>query len=356
MRISTTNKDWQAWKNKYGNPESGHVSTRSSEKLMKTTDVSSIDVFNVPISGNLLSSHKTAAQPKQVSYDTKTNLLCISCLSGRRLEIYKNPEKLELIKTFEFDLQCVEVITETGFCYFTLTDFSYDDNGTNYLGIVDLEKLVFLGMVKTGGLWSKYITVNRSLKHLYVSNWHSNSISIFDISNNSEPEYLTSIECGISPRGICVGEDPKIVYVACYYSRNIIELRYINNEYVTANIGDPYDYPKYSGNMRDILNLGADKYVVSNMGRNLLHLYDSRANRIVYSLTVGKSPNSISKVSKGIVVSCKGDDCLVIVDEGVQQVKSVIYTGRGPTGLSSYKDYLFCTCFDEGLLQVFKTS
>ncbi len=72
-----------------------------------------------------------------------------------------------------------------------------------------------LPFFKTGKT-PKIIAKSRDEKYLFVSNWHSSTVSVIDISAN-KPIYwkkIKDIPTGRLPRGLAISEDNKLLYIA----------------------------------------------------------------------------------------------------------------------------------------------
>jgi len=307
----------------------------------------------------ITASSKTAEEPKQVAVYPKRKIAAISCMKGRAIQFFSySNNDLKLIKQINFADQCVEAVISGKYCFVTATNFSRFINQKSYLIVVDLETLKVVSKIDTRGVWSKAIAVSPKWKTAFVSNWRSNDISVVDISDVKNPQIIQLIPCGKSPRGMAISKNS--VWVAGYYSRNISEIqRRLGRKFEVFYTTPPFDSKKYQGNMRDILiSKDGEKAYISNMGRNLVHIFSVEEKAFTASLVVGKYPNSLSfadEKENKLIVSCRKSNSVYVIDlkdlavAGRSQV-----TGEIPTGLASIKGGFLSTSLENNKLELHK--
>ncbi|MFC1569756.1 YncE family protein [bacterium] len=163
--------------------------------------------------------------------------------------------------------------------------------------------------IKTGST-PKVITSSPDGKYLFVSNWHSHTVSVINIESPDPNDWskITDLKLSPIPRGLAVTPDSKTLYVAQMGSRiiNVIDLANMNK-------------------LRSI-----------DVGINPRHLVIN--NNYLYS-----SLNLSAKLVK-----------IDLTDESILQKVS---TGQTPRTIVCTPDgrYLFVTCYKENTVQLFST-
>ena len=354
------NTNQKLWQKKFGNRYFGYVSRLYQWLLKRKTKIDFLNVTKLPIVFYSVAKTKTASQPKQVVFHPKSNLAFVSCMKGKRVQIFNcNQNNLELVDELFFRDQCVELAIYNNLCLVTLSRFSRIPGSTDKLAIIDIESRKILSTISTGGNWSKFIEIHPS-GLIFVSNWRSNNLSIIDISDILHPKVIQLLPCGISPRGIAFIKSGELGLVAGFYSQNIIEIRQKSLKlFEVSFIGDPYNYPNYSGSMRDVVIDSSNKFAyISNLKSNLLHIYHIPNRNIVKSLLMGKYPNSIrffNSFQTKLLVSCRESNTVCLLDIETCEVEgcSELNTKKS-TGLSIYPDGFLVTSFKENLLELHK--
>jgi len=356
------NINWKLWQKKFGGKYLGHVSRIFSWLLERKTDLTRLDITKLPRLFYSVSETKTAPQPKQVAFHPESKLAFVSCMEGKKLQVFDcSQDSLKLVNEIPFKEQCVEVAIYNNLCLVTLSKFSRIPGATDNLAIIDIESRRVLSIVNTGGNWSKVIRMHPS-GLTFVSNWRSNNLSIIDISDPSRPELVQLLACGISPRGMCFTKSGRLGLVVGFYSRNIIEISQKSSKsFEISFIGDPYDFPKFSGSMRDIIIDSDDQFAyISNLGRNLIHIYHIPSRSIIDSILVGERPNSIKffdSTEKNLLVSCRESNAVCLLDIKSRKVEGCTEPEiKKSTGLSNYPGGFLVTSFKEALLSIYKTN
>lgn len=362
MTTNQHNTDWELWKKKFGGRYLGHVSRTFSYLLKKKMDLIPLDISVLPRVFYSVAKIETAPEPKQVIYHPKYNIAIVSCMEGRKVQLFNcNQNNLKLIDEVSFKHQCVEVNVLNNLCFVTLSAFSHIPGTTDSLAIIDIESRKILSQVNTGGSWSKVIKAHPS-GLIFVSNWRSNNLSIIDIFDPLRPKVIQLLPCGISPRGIAFTKFGELGLVTGFYSRNIIEIRQKNPKlFEVSFIGNPYDFPNYSGSMRDvIIDPANNEYAyISNLGRNLIHIYHIPTRNIIDSILVGEHPNSIaffdSFKKKKMIISCRESNAVCLLDVDTRKVEGCTEPKiKKSTGLHSFPGGFLVTHFAENLLELYK--
>lgn len=300
---------------------------------------------------------KTASQPKQVAVDLAGRRAYVTGMNSQVLqEFLYTDDRLALSRQWTLPEQCVEVEYIDGFCYLTTTNFGRGPSQSSHLRTLDTTKGAFISCVDTGGEWSKVIKLD-NIQHLaYISNWHSNNLSIFDVRDRQNPSLIEMINCSEAPRGLAVRRDG-VVIATSFYGQRIFQIARTKGTYQIVKQSAIFAPGAYGGNMRDVL-LSSDGRTawVSNLGRNLLHWYDADTLELGGSISVPREPNSIRFVDDSetlLAVSCRKDNVLCIIDAIEKRVVGVsVRTGETPTGLASINLGLLVTTFADNLLEL----
>ncbi len=306
---------------------------------------------------------ETRQEPKQVAYSHFTNSLLVSCMEGRTLQAFSIRDKgLSLTNELTFPDQCVEVTAWNNLAFVTTTNFERPPRSThNYLHVIDLDNWGVVSSIETEGNWSKLIAVHPDGEEVLVSNWHSHNISVIDIEDVQKPQVKQIIEWGEAPRGIAITGDGKTAILTGFYSGDIGVLeKQRNGEWNLVYTSPPFDQPHYPGNPRHLL-IDDEKQLayISNLGRNLVHIWSLPKRKFIDNLPVGKSPNSITFVDdekKVLAVSCRGSNSVYFLDVKDRKTIGVSErTGDKPTGLCSLPGgEIAVTCFDDKTLSRYK--
>lgn len=320
-----------------------------------------LDVQKLPISAKCVEKTHTVDQPKQVVVSKNEKLAIVSGMKGHTLQFFDLTEsRLKLIDEIPFKDQCVETTVSDELCFVTTSNFARGRDIRNHLHIVDLTRLEVVGSVSTGGNWSKVIAIHEPSKLAFVSNWHSNDISIINISDPSNLHLIQVLPCGKSPRGIAITNSGDRVVVAGFYSSDISELRKEKDGlYRVVYTSNPFDSSKYLGNMRDVLISPDDKLAyVSNMGRNLVLVWDLENREFITGMMVGKFPNTLcfaNDTGELLLVSCRESNAICIIDtKSLSVVSRSENTGSSPTGLCPISGGFLVTGFATNTLERYR--
>jgi len=315
----------------------------------------------LPVTFRKVDQISTAGEPKQVVYDSKLRKAYVSCMKGNSLQIFDiRKSKIIADKEIAFQDQCVEVLLDNNFLYVTTTNFDRPPHELrNRLWILKPQSGEIISSVDTGGNWSKLISASPDHNELLVSNWHSHNISVIDIKDPKRPSLKQILEWGEAPRGIAFTPDGKRAIVTGFYSGNLgILTKESTGTWSVSYTSPKFDAPNYSGNMRHILvTSDGERAVISNLGRNLIHVWDITKREFVKSIRVGKSPNSICwfKNENQVAVSCRDSSCVYLVDLKLgKAVGRSVKTGKEPTGLCEVEDGFLVTSFGRNTLQLHK--
>jgi len=211
------------------------------------------------------------------------------------------------------------------------------------------------------GSWPKVISFDPDFKKIAISNWVSNTITIFDVSTG---KHLYTNNTGNAPRGIA-WLDLKTFAVALFGDGRI--------QIFKTDIDEPVFTINYEGYAtRDIIYDDINSLLYfSDMGRNRVYKYDLENKSLISSLVVDSKPNSIRLTPDGkyLFVSCRGPNNpdgyvlksprngnrLLIRTSDFSELHSWS-GGNQPTGLDISPDgkYLSATDFQESRLILYR--
>ncbi len=177
---------------------------------------------------------------------------------------------------------------------------------------------VKLLMIKTGTT-PKVITSSPDGRFLFVANWHSNSVSVIDISSDEPSGWhkICDIKTGPIPRGLLVSDDSKTLFVA-----------QMGSSYISV-----YTIPE--GNSTSV---------------------GSRDFKLIKKIPVGVNPRHIVSDGNYLYVSLNVAAMVAKISLKDMKLIDARATGRTPRTieLSGDKKYLFVTCYYGNCVNVFK--
>jgi len=184
-------------------------------------------------------------------------------------------------------------------------------------------KKVFIKDLKTGitnsgdlpffktGKTPKIIAKSQDEKYLFVSNWHSSTVSVIDISSDNPVHWkkIKDIATGRLPRGLAVSEDNKLLYIA-----------------------------QMGSDIIKIIEIGTWKE------KGLIHTTINPRHLFIDGHYLYVSINIGGKVMK--------------IDLSTKKILKISKTGHlaRTLALSPSREYLFVVCYKDNILDVFKTA
>ncbi|NLY75698.1 MAG: hypothetical protein GX075_10380 [Firmicutes bacterium] len=154
----------------------------------------------------------------------------------------------------------------------------------------------------------KVIAATPDEKYLFVSNWHSNSVSVINIDSPFPKDWNKIKELGPSPipRGMVASADSKLLYLG-------------------------------------------------QMGSDYISVIDMESFKRIRTINVGVNPRHLIRFDNYIYCSLNLGAKLVKIDTTTEKVLQKADTGRSPRTISITKDgkYIFVTCYNADQLQVF---
>ena len=182
---------------------------------------------------------------------------------------------------------------------------------TSMVHVFRLSDWGYLGSYATGGLWPKVIHISRDEKTVYVSNWGSKDVSVFDARTRT---VRTRVDVGGIPRGMALTRDGKYLYVCIYDRRKLLKIDASSNVVVKQ-----MDFG-WGAARHIVLHPTLDRFYVSDMARAAVFVLDIKTDRIISEIPVADKPNTIALSPDGnhLFVSNRGPN------------NPVDYTIKGP--------------------------
>lgn len=182
------------------------------------------------------------------------------------------------------------------------------------------------------GRTPKVITSTKHGKYLFVSNWHSHTVSVLDISSADPNNWkkVKDISVRPTPRGMCLSQDDKTLYVGLMgsdflYAVGIDSLKVLK-KYTVGN------------NPRHLLNTGESMYISLSRTEKLLKInqdnltIQKRSNTQDDPRTIGISPDQSM-----IFTTCYSDNVIQIFDAQHLNVLASIESKGKPVGLDVFQ-------------------
>ena len=209
---------------------------------------------------------------------------------------------------------------------------------------------VKLPFFKTG-LTPKIITSTTDNHFLFIANWHSATVSVFDISSNKISNFkkIKDIKGARIPRGLVVSPDNKKLYIADMGS-NLI---YIYTIPEFKKIG----YIKVPVNPRHMVIDGNIMYTSININSKIVKI-DLSSNKVILSSNTKKSARTValSKDKKIIFVTCYRGNYVQAFRTSDLKLIAEWKSYKGPVGIDIFqkKDYieLWIVNYSTGILKV----
>lgn len=221
--------------------------------------------------------------------------------------------------------------TETNFS--KIIDTSYNFNKQAYFYDLENNKKIKISLpfFKTGTT-PKIISSTSDDRYLFISNWHSATVSVFDISSNKVSNFkkIKDIKSARIPRGLAVSKDNKKLYIADMGS-NII---YIISIPEFKKIG----YIKVPVNPRHLIIDGNYMYASININSQIVKI-DLNTNKIVLKNNTKKSARTIalSKDKKIVFVTCYRGEYVQAFSTQSLKLIGEWKSSKGPVGIDVFQ-------------------
>jgi YVTN family beta-propeller protein len=163
-----------------------------------------------------------------------------------------------------------------------------------------------LPFFKTGET-PKVMTLSKNGKQLFVANWHSNTVSVLDISSSNPNDWnkTKDISVGSVPRGMCASENGKFLFVG-------------------------------------------------HMGSNTVGIVSLDSFKLIKSVKIGVTPRHIISNGKDLFTSLSSPEKIVRLGQDSLKVLQTVSTKDDPRTISLSEDhkFLFSVSYADDLLEV----
>ncbi len=205
--------------------------------------------------------------------------------------------------------------------------------------------------IKTGKT-PKVIAPSPDGRYVFVSNWHSNSVSIIKTfsDNPGEWEKVKDINTGTIPRGLAVSPDSKTLFIALTGGSGISVVDIAGMKKtgeITAGI-----------NPRHVITDGKNLYVTLNSESRLVKI-DITSRTIVSQTPTGESPRTavLSKDGSLIFLVCYFSNTMQAFSTSDLRLLGEWESSKHPVGVDIYEDggitELWTCNYLNGMLKVF---
>jgi YVTN family beta-propeller protein len=204
------------------------------------------------------------------------------------------------------------------------------------------------------GITPKIIARTADSKHLLVSNWHSQTVSVLDTDTTFPyAKKVSTVPVSAIPRGIVVDDERKKSYVAIMGGASITV---INNDTWTKESDIPV-----ASNPRHIVLTDSGRILVSYNKLARIACVDPIARKTLFTATTHAQPRTIalSKNHKFLFVTCYSSDKVEVFkinDNSFTRVASLPCAGH-PVGVDIYEDdnklEAWVCSYDNGTINIF---
>ncbi len=190
-------------------------------------------------------------------------------------------------------------------------------------------RLLFIRTGKT----PKVVTASPDGKYVFVSNWHSNSVSVITINSSNPADWkkVQDISTDTIPRGLAVSPDSKMLYLALTGGNGICVVD-IEGMKRTADI-------TAGTNPRHVVTDGKYLYVTLNSESRLIKI-DTRRRKVEAQAETGKSPRTavLSKDGKYVFLVCYYSNIMQVFSASDLRLLGAWESSEHPVGIDIYED------------------
>jgi YVTN family beta-propeller protein len=179
-----------------------------------------------------------------------------------------------------------------------------------------------LATVSTG-THPQALAVNPVTKKVYVANYGTNNVSVFDGMSNS---VTATVAAGISPTAIAVNVNTNKIYVANFGAGTVTVINGANNATATVSVGaNPYALA---------VNSVTNKIYVANYGAGTVTVIDGASNG-TSTITAGGNPDAVAvnPVTNRIYVANYLASTVTVIN-GATTATTTVATGSRPSALA----------------------
>lgn len=284
---------------------------------------------------------RTGIQPKSVTWSADGRYLLVPLLADTGIDVF-TAKPLALYKRLTPPgYGAKHGFVETGWLP-ALQEYWFSQMTTGMIHIYDAQ-FHYKESFSTGGLWSKVIAFSPDGRTALVSNWESNSVTVFDTASRT---LRGKVKTPGIPRGLAFSEDGRRFYCAIFDNGQVVH-------FATADLKPLTGLDFGSGSaMRHALVSGG-KLLVSDMAGGRVLFADEATGKTEAAVKLGYNINTIALSPDGrwlfassrgknnpVNYEHKGPDFGKIywIDTKTRQVAGWIWGRNQPTGLAVSPD------------------
>ena len=234
----------------------------------------------------LLGEYSTGSQPKSAYWAPDGKRLFVPLLDERGVDVFafmQAPARMVFEKRLSVPDGKAAGFVEAAFDT-RRRELWVSNMEENKLHVFDLDTLDFKKSMPAGGVFPKVIVQNPSGDLTLVSNWISQTISVFD---SETKELLRRIPVGGTPRGMAFSPDGALLYAAIY-DEAVIEVIDMKLYRVSTRFRL---YPG-EGACRHVIYRDGKLYV-SDMFRGTVNILNAATGALLVSRRIGPNINTI---------------------------------------------------------------
>ncbi len=214
----------------------------------------------------------------------------------------------------------------------------------------------------TRGRWSKVIACSPKQDILAVSNWVSNTVSLFRYPGWN---FLGSVPLPGTPRGLSFSSDGESLYVSDFSSGDLHRISLKD-----LSLAQTIPLGKQGALRHLVLHPTSGRLYASDMWSHSVYAYDLGKGRIISRVSVDANPNTIALSPDGLYlfVSCRGPNdeesylkrspgpgSLIVIDCLEDRVVDQRVLGNQPTALAVHPSggFLAVSNFNDGNIEVY---
>jgi YVTN family beta-propeller protein len=188
-----------------------------------------------------------------------------------------------------------------------------------------------LPFFKTGET-PKVMTLSKDGKQLFVANWHSNTVSVLDISSSNPNDWLKTkdIPVGSVPRGMCVSDNGKFLFVGHMGSSTIGTIRLDSLKLIRNT--------KVGITPRHIISNGKHLFASLSSPEKIIRLGQDSL-KILQTASTKDDPRTIalSADNKFLFSVSYADDLLEVLDSKTLKVLRTEKSSHKPVGVTVFQ-------------------
>ena len=303
-------------------------------------------------------TYSCGKQPKQVVFSPDSKYIVLPLLDENGFDIFSVSEKKVIKRIVPLNNK------NTGFAEGIFLEkkksFLVSQMTTGLLYEYSYPEFEFKRVIKTKGVWSKFIAYNEKYNLLFVSNWISNNVSVIDYDSG---EIKAFIKTKAAPRGMDFADDGESLIVLCFDGSTIQKFS-IKNFELSDSI-----YIEKSAMRHIAVNSKQDKAWVSDMYHAVVYELNLSDFKIGKKYWVFNNPNTIDLLNdQYLFVSCRGPNNkedytkrspvngkVFVFDVLNQKKVCELEGGNQPTGLdiSPDKKLLVFSNFQDAAIEIY---